>query len=180
MADTALSKEYRINLHLADNVRLEMLMFSHQEHRWIFKHLRRQYAADQQTVLLVQDTRLVVNYRDGAVEPEFELHISLVLPQKRGQLFLYGVDVSPGSLINLTFAYQLQSVESASQYRLTRFEEGSRVHDLTKLEPALIKQVAVPFPLLDTIVKNGWVYRVPFLADDGSERFFSFPDSLCR
>ncbi len=180
MTDTALSKEYHVILHLGDNVWLEMLMFSHQEHRWIFKHLRRQRAADQQTVLLAQDTRLVVNYRDGVVEPELVLHVNLVLPQKRGRLFVYGVDISPGSKVNLTFVYQLTGTDQDAQYRLVRIENGLEVFQLDNLEPALVKQVAVPFPLLDTIPNVRGVYRVPFLASDGSEHRFTFPHNICR
>lgn len=180
MADIARQKEYQVQLHLPHNVRLEMLMFSHQEHRWIFKHLRRQYDTNQEKLLLVQNTRLVVDYHDGVIGSELVLHIDLVLPQKRGRLFVYGADVSPGSLVNLTLAYQLTGADKDAQYRLVRVENGLEVFELAKLEPALIKQVEVPFPLLDTISFEGGIYRVPFLANDGSEHHFTFPHSICR
>lgn len=168
-------REYNIRLELASGARLEMLLFSYTEHKWIFTHKfvspERPKGLEEPT--LVNDTILVVDYDDG-VSQRCNLMMNIIRPDRRRKEYFAGVDISEGSHLYIEFLYEKQ----AQLYRMKTVDLGihGRV-DLDSIGEGLVKHVDFPFPLRDRIEKEFGIYKVPFLKSNLEEAFFEFPEN---
>ncbi len=168
-------------LRLASGANLDILVFDEPgavQHRWIFKY-RYEYPEGRQRLEvpeLINDTTLVIEYEDG-ISQEVQLRMNMVFPEKRGKMFLWGVDVSENSILNAEFIYEKQGL----LYRMKTFEWGlGKRMELDKLAPGLVKPVNFPFPLKDRLEPEYGTYKVPFLRTGDEEASFDFPANYQR
>ena len=171
------SLEHEVTLALASGATLKLLYFSDREHRWIFSydyfgenHLR---PAPE----VVNKTRLTANYEAGLLARQLVLSMHVIVPERLGQKFFAGVDISPGAKTYLEFTYE----RDATNYRLVEICKGARERvRLADVEPALVKPIEFPFPVPDQIVVDYGVLRVPFRTNAGSLAHFELPESTLR
>jgi hypothetical protein len=170
-------KEYKIGLDLKSGAKLEMLMFSHDEHRWFFKnrYVERVEKKLHEEPDMINDTTLVVDYKDGIAQ-NCELTMDIVFPPRRRKVFLLGVDVSINSKLNVTFQYD----KKEGFYKMAKVDLGRKVIDLEKMEQGLMKPVDFQFPVEDKIENKSGEYSFPFLKSDWKIDFFTFPDNYRR
>jgi|SRR3989338_10199941 len=164
---------YKINLRLENEARLEMILFSTKEHRWIFRHHYTSPVKERgEKPEIVNDTTLAVNYDKGIAEG-INLFMNIVFPHRRGQTYWAGLDISKNSLVGVEFKYEKQG----RLFRMIQADAGIYGKlELDKLQAGLMKPVEFPFPLKDKVELEG-EYRVPFLKNDGEIAFFSFPEN---
>ena len=169
--------EYKIFLDLDNEARLEMLLFSHEEHRWLFRHHfvspagRRLGKPD-----MINDTTLSVNY-DNGVAGEINVAMDIVFPKRMGKTFLYGLDISKDSHLFVEFEYEKKGL----LYQMKSIEAGNHGRlDFGDVKDGLVKQVNFPFPVRDRVEIESGTYRVPFLRSTGEEALFEFPEDYRR
>jgi hypothetical protein len=192
------SLQHEITLDLASGARLRLLYFSDRELRWIFSYdyvgpkrpgetpgvihglpLTADYFSyeprrkrSSETPGIVNDVRLVANYADGLLEGRFVLSMHVVIPNRLGQRFFTGLDISPGAKTYLAFNYE----RSADEYLLTEICKGiERVH-LNGVKPAIIRPVAFPFPVPDRIPVKLGKLQVPFRTHTDDIAHFDLPE----
>jgi hypothetical protein len=180
--------EHEVTLSLASGATLKLLYFSDREQRWIFsydyfgeKHLR---PAPE----IVNKTKLTVNYEAGVLASPLLLSMHIIVPERLGQKFFAGMDISPGAKTYLEFTYErdvLPSVvggaERSVSYRLVEICKGARERvRLADVDPGLIRPIEFPFPVPDRIGVDFGVLRVPFRTNAGSTAFFDFPERTLR
>lgn len=191
-----MSSELCFNLRLDSGAWLKLLVFSMQEQTWVFTYRYRKFNPENdRQVDVVNDYRLVVPYLNTTLnftQPErlepnrVTLSMNVILPQRLGQVYYVGVDISPGAKTFIQFHYEPVSepvIEDKSQpplggqvLRLVEMEVGAtkRIR-LNEQKPALMKPIDFPFQVLDRLVPRFGVYYVPFLDEDGKEQHFEFP-----
>lgn len=172
-------KDFKIPLKLSSGAYLEILIFDQPEfpdpeHRWIFRYRyvtpaehRRGEAPD-----LINRVTFAVDYLDG-IAGKCDLSMNMVVPERRGKNYLWGVDVSPNSVLDLNIRYKNEE----GVYRAKVVEEGADVGiELDEREEGLIKPVEFPFPLEDRVEIQHGVYKFPFLLTGDEISYFKFPD----
>jgi hypothetical protein len=166
--------EYKINLKLASGASLDMLIFSDTEHRWIFKHrfMLPEVKVRRENPTLINDISLVVDYNSG-IPGDCNLSMNITRPDKRGQKFLAGLDISEGAHLFAQFIYEKQR----DTYKLKTIDCGvNKVIELNPDSRELIKPVDFPFPVKDVVLENSGIFSFPFLKSNGEESYFEFPD----
>jgi len=168
---------YKITHNLKDDVKLEMYVFNHDEHRWIFTYnyfYEVQKAESKTPISVVNDITLVVNYNKRVITDNLNLRMHIVRPDKKGQRFWLGIDVSEGSELNAEFKYEKKG--DLFEMKLADFGNYGRV-DIDYLGEGLVNQNKnIPFPIEDTIKKEFTDYKVPFLTNENKLAFFEFPE----
>jgi hypothetical protein len=173
---------YSISHDLASGASLEILFFDRFQGRWIFKYRYIEYPSSDKPVDrsakpdLVNEITVYVDYLRGlATSLDMSMHI--VWPKRRGKAFAYGMDISPGSQVNLRFVYRREVA-----YRLSKVHVGaSRVIDFDiEDRGALVRQIDLPFPVLDILESEFGRFSVPFIDNDGREQNFVFPSSIIK
>jgi hypothetical protein len=177
---------YQISLLLANQSHLEMILFSHRHQRWIMTYNYRQYPEGQTHGQpdLVNEIKLVVEYLDGVVA-SVGLSMHVIFPNRLGQVYAYGADISPGAKTFLQFHYEKAVLTESSHFffRLIGLEIGcGKKFDLrpstTGQAGGLIKPVNFPFPVLDRIEKDCGQFKIPFLDNNQEIRHFEFPCTI--
>lgn len=149
---------------------LETLIFDDFGSRWIFSHRFRlwQNPEDRSSrrLHMLNELRLVVDYAPTGKIVGVELSMHVILPERLGQKYLYGMDVSPGAKTYFTFEYEIAGDErGAPVFRLKSITRGCR--DRVDLDAtALLKQVSFPFPVPDRLVAQSG-YEVPYVEGHG-------------
>jgi hypothetical protein len=170
--------DYAVDLDLLSGAKLRMLMFGHDEHRWILKY---RYVKGEGPVKhkpeFVNDVRLTVDYLNGIVADEMEIDMDMVFPERRGKQFKYGIDVSENSRVYAQFLYSREMHE----FRLIRIELGTLkiiegTHDIDKF----VKEFNKQYPLKTTIGLDCGDFVVPFRTCDDKDSSFEFPLMLAR
>lgn len=181
--------EHQIDLDLESGARLQLLLFSATEQTWTFKYryIEHEGEAIRGKVVLLNDYTLVVRYENGEVSgsgkpmpgddrPTFpvSLWMNVVFPKKMGQVYAYGMDISPGS--KGFFQFEYGALGDSLLLREIRVGASKRM-EIKSLpdSQALIKQLPFPFPVLDKIEPEFGKYSVPFFRSDGGVRHFGFP-----
>lgn len=167
---------YNIELALASGASLEILMFSHTEHRWLFQY--KYSSAGQMSETLINDIVLRIDYDEG-ISKLCRLTMDMVCPERRGKQYFFGLDISEGSHIFLEFLYKRQK----HSYDLITIRSGNSAINLdsSTVEKGLTKIIntSFPFPFERTLRSEFGIYKVPFLKVDGTLSYFEFPDD-CR
>lgn len=164
-----LPPQYRVNIELPTEIRLEMLMFSHEEHRWIYHY---DYRSEERAGAgpqprapkLINELRLVVNYKNGVLADKIVLVWHVIVPHRLGQELYLGMDLSPGAKNYLEFTYHREG----NDFRLRVAELGARKRqELTDEAAALVRPVDCPFPLPDTVPLFQGRWRFPVRKSSG-------------
>ena len=180
MESNELPTEYRVEIPYGEHAGLNLLMFSHQEHRWLFEY--RYVAGEDHKVDILNKYRLVIDYTDGIASGEVVLSMEIVFPERRGQEYLCGVDISRNSKVFIQFRYRKETGSDVPAYRLEEFEVGcGKVYKLENPEAgALINPVEFPFEVRDRITRESGLFRVPFKVDETRSDDFSFPNNIVK
>jgi len=170
--------EHEVRLLLASGARLKLLYFSDRDQRWIFSY---SYVGDKkagQAPDVVNDVQLTANYECGVLASPIILSMHVVFPDRLGQRYWAGVDISPGAKTYLEFTYERR----AEEYRLVEICKGAsqrvKLEEDTRL--GLIRQVEFPFPVLDRVYLEFGKYQLPFLTNEGAIREFELPERTLR
>lgn len=151
------------------------IMVTGEEHRWIFRHVLR-VCVDRE-LRLYCETKLVVDWARGVLADKLVLSMHVVLPEKLGQAFVAGVDVSEGAKTYLEWTY----AAAGDRFRLRELCRGANDRHSFEQEPGLVRAMPLPFPVLDVIEDEGRSYRVPFRKDEaGNLGYFTFPRTTLR
>jgi len=149
--------EYKIELPYGE-ASLDIFLFSNIEHRWIFTHnyVKKENNRDSR-VILTNKTCLVVNYDQGKVSG-IELSMDIKRPDKRGQVYWLGIDISPDSHSFLEFGYEKQG----NLFRMKTIQAG--VGNRFDLDSVLNSEVPMgklefPFPLKDRVENEFGEYK---------------------
>ena len=95
--------EYRVTLAMESGAELTMLMFDHKQHRSMFDY--RFLSGEGREFDIINEYKLVVDYQDGVLADDFVLSMNIVFPKRRGQEYLWGVDISKNSKVFIQFKY---------------------------------------------------------------------------
>jgi hypothetical protein len=170
--------QYEINLDLANGVKLKIHLFNRLEQRWIFSYFLVKRQTEERKPLVTNDVRLVIDYNCG-VATACSLSMNIIIPKRLGRNFLYGMDVSPGAKTYLQFIYEKIETADPNYFQMVTIEKGATQKiDLKSLAPALVRPIQFPFPLLDKIILQGNIFRVPFLGHDDQDNYFEFPYTI--
>lgn len=120
----------------------------------------------------VTDISLVVDYEQG-VAHEFSLSLSAVKPQRLGQKYAYGADVSPGARLYVEFTYKLDA--DGETFVLSEYEVGTKRTQVDRGTPGLVQPVDIDYPVLDVVPCEFGAYSVPYIGPGGVQKEFQFP-----
>lgn len=184
--------EHEIKLELASGARLTLLYFSDRELRWLFSY---DYIGEKDPGAapeVVNKVKLTADYADGLLATQIVLSMHVIIPERLGQQFFAGMDISPGAKTYLEFTYERRVVEPGreggssldrvdTEFRLIEICKGAkdrvRVADVA---PALVRPIEFPFPVPDRIpAEYGW-YRMPFRTNHGDIANFELPTKTHR
>jgi hypothetical protein len=169
--------QHEIKLPLASGAQLTLLYFSDREQRWIFSY---HYIGEKDpgtAPQVVNDVKLTVDYQDGQIAQQIILSMHVIIPDRLGQQFFVGVDISPGAKTYLEFLY----ARAGADYRLVEICKGARDRvRLDETQPALVRPIEFPFPVLDRIPAEYGRYRVPFRTNRGEVGNFELPSRTTR
>lgn len=165
--------KYSVQFALASGANLELLMFSHDEHRWLFTY-NYSSASQGMSEVLTNDIVLRVDYESG-ISKFCRMSMDMIWPARRGKQQLFGMDVSENSRMFLEFLYEKSG--QSQLYNLKTIRSGQSVIDLESQKEGLIKSTDFPFPIERTLQGKYDVYKIPFLKNDGSLEHFEFPDN---
>jgi len=167
--------EHRIDLALASGAKLTLRLFSDTEQSWEFSYRYRR--VEEHNVTLVNDVRLLVRYLNGRVDTTRDtvtrcfpvsLWMHIIIPERLGKQYLYGMDISPGAKTFITFDYDFMPDSDTLQLREMTVGAGKQINfDDVQDRQALVQQINFPFPVPDRIDRLYTGYRVPFLANAG-------------
>lgn len=172
---------HEISLDLATGARLALHYFSDRELRWIFRY---RYVGDKKPGKqpdLVNDVSLVADYASGLLSTQLLLSMHIILPRRLGQIFFAGMDISPGAKTYLEFNYARSHARDIPEYRLVEICKGAKERvRLDTLDPALMRPIAFPFPVPDSLpIKHGTL-QVPFLTNENTVSHFDLPARTLR
>jgi len=200
--DTDFGNSLRTHQTLASGLELEMLMHPWQEYRWFYRttYWKMPVGEPHGTPEVVCKWQCMVDYRQGVLQPDLEISMHVLLPEKLGRVFAYGMDISPGAKAHLCFKYQLES--DGDSFHLMEVEKnGTKVFDCGYFwEPqsgsSIRSSIETPFPIVvtDCITReelgdvdspSHWkgAFEVPYpFEKDGVEAIGSlrFPTTLRR
>ena len=137
-------------LELSSGAELEVLIFSMDEHRWIFNYYYQKREC-LRNVVFVNDVKMVVDYQQGlATKCNLSMHI--IFPEKFGKIKYLGVDISPGAELFVQFKYRVEGSGSKFYFRLYEIEIGAGNkffcrENAENEDTALIEQVGTFFPV---------------------------------
>lgn len=169
--------EHKLRLTLASGADLELLWFSQQDQTWIFSHTYRQAGDTPRSVRLLNNSRLTVRYERGRpVEVTLCMHI--IIPERLGQKFLAGLDISPGAKTHFTFEY----AKEGDDFHLREIIKGCATRLSLNEGPSeqLMRRVEFPFPVPIVIKKEFGSYACPFLDQDDQIGEYTFPSCTLR
>lgn len=177
--------EHEISLKLASGARLTLLYFSDREMRWIFAY---DYIGEKDPGTapeVVNEVRLVANYEEGLLTSQIVLSMHVVIPNRLGQSFFAGVDISPGAKTYLEFTYQapISDVDNrvGDAFRLVEICKGARDRvRLTDVAPAIVRPIEFPFPIPDRLPIEHGMLLVPFRTNKGDVAHFDLPTRTHR
>ena len=166
-----LPHQYGARVELLIHPELEAVLFM--KHRYAEKTGRK--------VKLVNELMLTARYENKSKLLEsISLDMYIIVPERLGQRFLYGMDISPGAKTFIEFSYALRLREGLS-YQLSEITVGSKKVNLSSNDD---KQLVIPmdflFPVPDVIhCIDELYYRVPFFPDDsGDTGNLTFPRNI--
>jgi hypothetical protein len=169
--------QHEIALKLASGARLTLLYFSDRELRWIFSY---NYIGEKKPGTapdIVNEVRLTANYANGFLAPQVVLSMHVIIPERLGQRFFAGVDISPGAKTYLEFNYE----HNGDAFRLVEICKGARERvRVTDVEPALMRPIEFPFPVPDRIPIEHGTLHVPFRTNQGALAHFELPTRTLR
>jgi hypothetical protein len=170
--------EHEIRVLVANGASLKILYFSDREQRLIFSY---RYVGEKkpgQQPDIVNDVQLTANYECGILASPLVLSMHVIFPERLGQRYWAGVDISPGAKTYLEFTYERRPAE----YRLVEISKGAsqrvKLDEHTRL--GLIRQVQFPFPVLDRVPLEMDRFRLPFLTNSGEIADFDPPERTLR
>jgi len=170
--------EHEIKLLLASGAKLKLLYFSDREQRWIFSYRYGLTTRNGEAPDVVNDVQLMANYECGVLASPIVLSMHVIFPERLGQRYWAGVDISPGAKTYLEFNYERR----AEEFRLAEICKGAnqrmQLGEDTRL--GLIRQVQFPFPVLDRVCLEFGKYKVPFLTNSGANAEFELPERTLR
>jgi len=164
--------QHEIDLKLASGARLTLLYFSDREMRWIFSY---DYLGEKDpgpAPEVVNKIMLVANYEAGLLTSQIVLSMHVIIPERLGQHFFAGMDISPGAKTYLEFTYQAPISDLDN-----RVGDAFRLVDI---EPALMRPIEFPFPIPDRIPLDYGMLHVPFRTNQGSIAHFDLPTRTTR
>jgi hypothetical protein len=177
--------QHEIDLKLASGARLTLLYFSDRELRWIFSY---DYLGEKDPGAapeVVNKVKLVANYEAGLLTSQIVLSMHVIIPERLGQNFFAGVDISPGAKTYLEFTYQAPISDDDNRvgdaFRLVEICKGARDRvRVCDIEPALMRPIEFPFPVPDRIPIDYGMLHVPFRTNQGSIAHFELPARTLR
>ena len=147
-----LDLEQTMDFRLEDGIRLRLLQHSMAESKRIYEYTYRHKTPDGRNVDVYNEWKLTVPYTNGIVGDKIELSMHIVLPERLGKEFAWGVDISPGAKTYVEFDYRrVNPDEVLSPWRLDEVRVGSRKTYRFDVGPGLIRPVEFPFPVPDLI-----------------------------
>jgi hypothetical protein len=162
----------RVQLDLECGACLTMYLHPWNQYGWKFEHNYRRDNPDHPRgapeILCDWSCRLM--YDNGTLRPNVDISMWIVIPERLGQVYAYGMDVSPGAKTFLEFGYELQP---EGHFSLVTIQKGAgpkiKLADLVA-GGGLVRPTEFPFPVPDRIERprfpDGKVYgdySVPFL-----------------
>lgn len=180
-------QEIRITDVLANGSRRTIRISSLKEQRVSFDYTFRRYADPEQRQRgwkpeLVIEYTLYAEYKSGKLST-CTITLNVILPHRLGKVYLLGVDISPGAKTFLEFVYDVME----DSLRLTEIIKGACTRiNLRELAMGTlpVRQIELPFPILDVVPLTHDSFEIPFLHADGSgteeQRMFTVPKSIGR
>jgi len=182
------AREFQLRFALDNGADVRALIFDDLSQRHFFEYRYMLLDADGE-IEMVNENKLVVAYDDGIAD-SCELSMNIIFPKRRGQRYIYGLDVSKNSKLFVSLEYEKDKGEAYKDdgndeglhFRLKRVGVGHKVIEVDGGEKeGLVKQQDFPFPAPDIIRMKYGMYDVPFLFrnDDTDEiRIFNFDDNI--
>jgi len=159
--------EYRCSFRLDNGFRLEQLLFSHEEYRWLWTYRSLIYNQENSLRVALSNNMMIrVDYKDGVMD-SLGIDMDIINHTNRGRKFFFGVDVSPNSRIFLELKYKL--AEDGKEWKLSEMRKGSEVITIGETGGDLpVRFIETPFPMSDRFDIDGGHLAIPFLSDEGS------------
>lgn len=185
------AKSLRFALDLDNGATLEILQHPWGDQTWIFSY--RYEEMDGRDIKLLCDWKCVLRYGDERLIPDVGVTMHVIIPERMGQQYYLGVDISPGAKTFLQMEYKHD--REGAPLILESITKGAATKIEIPKQEGLVQPVELPFPIViaDRIErqshtdKDGTVhvfgdYEVPFPfkgEDDAQEvRRVSFPHKL--
>lgn len=168
--------EYKYDFTLQSDVNLTLYLFSHEEHRRIYKYILRNHKVGDYE--LYNELTVAVDYESGKISDKLEITMDIVNPEKRGKKFYVGVDISPGGRIFHQFIYKRKGDDFQLSELIIGASNRFSLEDMKGDE--LIKSADMPFPVLDVIKKEFGEFKIPFIHADGDIRNIEIPESVIK
>ncbi len=165
---------HRFHFYLASGARVDLLQEGDWA-RWTFEYTFREHD-EERFVVLINETKLVVEYQDGLITDRIVLSMHAIFPGRLGKKHFLGVDISPGAKTYFEFVYE----RDGYMFRLASGQIGAQPIQRFDQGEGLARMPVLPFPLPDRIIAEFGTFRVPFKKDDGTMGHFEFPARTVR
>lgn len=157
--------EHSLRFALDNGVELEVLVFKMAEMTFLYQHRFCRDGEDGK-VDLVNQLRVVAAYKDGFLSAPLTLSMHIILPQRLGQVYAWGADISPGAKTYIEFQYvPQQQGQIKGPWRLDEIQVGARKRIRLDQGPGLMRPVEFPFPVPDILTPQFGHLSLPFLRD---------------
>lgn len=147
--------EYHINLDLPNDLRLTILLYSHEEQRFVYEHELPNLFPKTQSKTWCK-YRFNVYYEKGDLK-ELEISMEIINRDKRGKEYYLGVDISPGSKLFVQFFYNPEGDKLEMKY----IELDSQKYSIPKqgINLPVMQGKQLPFPLEVELNYGEWMFE---------------------
>jgi hypothetical protein len=162
----------QVTLDLENMVELTMHLHPWNEHTWVYRHTYRR--ANETNIhsapLMLCEWACTVGYSNGVIQPIITIAMHIIIPERLGKAYAYGMDISPGAKTFLEFIYVQQP---EGHFLLSTVQKGCQPKVNLDQGKGLMQPVEFPFPVPDRIQRprheNGTIwgdYEVSYLYTD--------------
>ena len=169
--DEVHGKALDVSQTLPGGAGLTMMMHPWGEHRWKFDYRYVKYDTENfRKVRVLCDWSCIVDYKQGILQPEIDITMHVIVPERAGKEVVYGLDISPGYKTYFEFKYR----RLGDVFRLMEVRQAEKRIDLTEMWAAVdkgdktpVKPFEIPWPIVvhDTIQQ-----QYAETAEDGTVR----------
>ena len=172
------------NINLANGGEMEIRLFNRITQLHHYRYHYNQKDANRSKPKLVNRFQIHARYLKGVLH-HMVTSMHIIFPERRGKMYLLGVDISEKSTFFFQFFYRCCIEEGQVSYlKLFGIDSGAHFINISKLETESkthlqqTLEIVFPFPFPEKIEYDFGVYTYPFLTNNDKQEHFNIPHNI--